>query len=72
MGLKAPDGTDLKVFYDQNPCLNMPCEDSDETDWWRFTPYNWEETKYYIIKMPKLKKTAVLNCYEHILRIRNG
>jgi len=51
MGLRAPDGTDLDIFYAQNPCLNSPCEDSDETDWWRFSPYNWEETKYYIIKM---------------------
>ena len=51
MRLLAPDEGDLTDFYDRNPCLTLPCEDSEKTDWWRFTPYNWEETKYYILKM---------------------
>lgn len=51
MVLLAPDGTDLTDFYDRHPCLTRPCEDSEKTDWWRFSPYNWEETKYYILKM---------------------
>ncbi|NVM45736.1 MAG: CapA family protein [Candidatus Lokiarchaeota archaeon] len=58
MVLKAPNGRDLTTFYNQNPGLTLPCQDSDETDWWRLSPYNREETKNYVLKLIALPLVA--------------
>lgn len=60
MVLRAPNGDELTYYYDHYPCLTPPWRDSDHTDWWRFSPYDREETRDYFIRMLALPLGAAL------------
>ena len=42
---------DLATYYTNNPDPIDPCNDSNDTDWWRFTPYGILETIKWVLKM---------------------
>ena len=63
MTLDRLDGvnrTDLRAYYNANPGYVNNCGRNNNTDWWRFTPYNWQETKYWILKMVALPLAATV------------
>lgn len=41
----------LEKYYNDNPDPSLPCEKSDKTKWYLFTPYDCKETWYWILRM---------------------
>ena len=41
----------LGTYYTRKPDPVLPCEKSDKTKWWLFTPYDAKETWYWILRM---------------------
>jgi len=62
MVLNAPDDneTELRSYYNANSGYDGSCTQNYKAKWWRFTPYDWQETKYYIIKMVALPIVAAV------------
>jgi hypothetical protein len=62
MVLKAPNDGKLQDYYDNggNHDYTGDCNQSNRTKWWLFTPYNAEETKYWLLKMLALPLGASL------------
>lgn len=62
MVLSAPDEneTNLRTYYNTNSGYDAICTQKYKAKWWRFTPYDWEENKYYIIKMVALPLIAAV------------
>jgi len=60
MVLNAPNGEDLAVYYNRHPGYTGNCPQTSHTTWWRVTPYNWQETLYYIIRMLVLPLAAAV------------
>lgn len=60
MVLKAPDGTNLRTYYNRNQVYVGNCKQDSHTHWWGFTPYNIQETIYWAIRMLALPLAATV------------
>ena len=54
--IKKDDGSEEKLedYYNTNPPVKSPCNESKKTKWWclmSYTPYNFLETLNYFVKM---------------------
>ena len=50
----------LKDYYKSQKNPVKPCNKNTKSHWWRFTPYDWEETIYWFIKHLTLPVVAVI------------
>lgn len=60
MVLTTVDGEILDIYYTTSPGFVKPCNNNIKTHWWRFTPYDLEETIYWGVKHLTLPGIAVL------------
>ncbi len=58
MVLNEPNGTELNSYYTNNEGYNGNCEEEDKSKWWRFTPYDRQETIYWGIRLIALPLVA--------------
>ena len=60
MALNTPSGDNLAVYYNGHSSYTVNCPQTSHTTWWRVTPYNRQETLYWILRMIALPLAAAV------------